>query len=84
MLNLWVVDLVEEIPLVVVFIGRVVVLKVVILVEVLVVLLVVLLVVFLVVLLVVFLVVDEIVTTLKGLLIVLGVVEGFGALVHSP
>ena len=72
MLNLWVVDLVEEIPLVVVLIGKVVVLRVVVLV------------VLLVELLVVFLVVDGIVTILKGLLMVPGVVEGFGALVHSP
>ena len=62
----------EEIPLVVVL---------------LVVLWVVLLVVLLVVLpvVVVFLVVEEgIVTILNGLLMVLGVVEGLGALVHSP
>ena len=51
----------------------------------LVVLWVVLLVVLLVVLCVVFLVVEEgIVTMLNGLLMVLGVVAGFGALVHSP
>ena len=62
----------EDIPLVVVLL---VVLWVVLLVVLLVILLVV----------VVFLVVEEgIVTILNGLLMVLGVVEGFGALVHSP
>ena len=62
----------EDIPLVVVLL---VVLWVVLLVVLLVVLMVV----------VVFLVVEEgIVTILNGLLMVLGVVEGFGALVHSP
>ena len=62
----------EDIPLVVVLL---VVLWVVLLVVLLVILLVV----------VVFLVVEEgIVTILNSLLMVLGVVEGFGALVHSP
>ena len=84
MLDLWVVDLLDEIPLVVVLLGKVVVLMVVLLVVVLVVLMVVLLVVFLVVLLVVSLVVEGIVTILNGLVMVPGVVEGFGALVHSP
>ena len=76
MLDLWVVDLVEEIPLIVVLVGKVVVLMVVLLVVVLVVLM--------VVLLVVSLVVEGIATILNGLLMVPGVVDGFGALVHSP